>query len=796
MATNSEDLLTEQPFRESPFAQLRESAEAFRLESPLAAASTLFFWCGRLALVGVLVCSPWAFGGAEYEDQRWIYSGVLAALGLWLIGFTVQPRNLRIAQPFVPTLLVPIVAALLLGGLQIIPGFRSKLPKINFASRDVSDSRHATPSGGSTAQTRYDLRDDLTGRPRLSLYPASTRLELSRLSAGAAAFLAGLGLFAAPRMQRLLWLTLGLNGAALALFGISQKLSWNGKIYWRVPLTLGGQPFASFVNRNNAAGYLNLCLAAALAYAIWAFWRPKAVRRPGLARMGLSGDVPLGFRLPQPQHFLAILLSIMILAGVCASLSRGGTIAAAIAGLAVLALLAIQRGARTAAWAGCVGLVLCTTLLGWLGLSGSFANRLATLFDERVAADARWMNWQTALRAVRDFPLLGTGLGTYRYAYQPYQTHSTSLWFFNADNHYVEGLTEGGLVGIVLMGACLGLMIRALWVLLRRGAAGTNDPLVYVALFALVSQFIQAGSDYGISVPANMLTFATMCGVIVGESVRRCVPQRPPFSIALPVWQPRLVMAVLSLALLVNGVLGVEEVCAASAAKAARISVPVLLKPDSLSESKMESAIATLSAAVKRRPDDAELRQALGELWIYRYRQQAFRFWEQRVAENPELESPNWKAIDLTALHRLANRAWHETDRTTLDELRHARIVSENLVPARGHLQAARAACPLLPGIGLNLAMSDFLDDVDPPGMSNLERAVALAPVNEDVLYMAGVLARQASRHDLSEQFWSRCLSLGARHQTAILKVIGENQTSAKTAESLTKPFDANSGTK
>ena len=196
------------------------------------------------------------------------------------------------------------------------------------------------------------------------------------------------------------------------------------------------------------------------------------------------------------------------------------------------------------------------------------------------------------------------------------------------------------------------------------------------------------------------------------------------------------------------------------------------MKPDSLSESKLDAAIEILGAAVRRRPDDAELRQSLGELWIYRYRQKAYRFWEQKAAETPEMEPPNWNAIGLVALHRLANNALHGADRQTLDDLRRTPLVRENLRPARGHVLAARAACPLLPGIGLNLAMSDFLDDVDPSGMTNVERAVALAPVNEDVLFTAGLLANQASQQDLGEQFWARCLSVGTRHQTQILNAV------------------------
>src|SRR5258708_34367971 len=111
--------------------QVRDAGRDVRVESPFAAASSFFSWTGRLLLLAVLICAPWAFGGAEYEHQRWLYAGVLAALGLWLVAFSLQPGELRFSPPVVPTLLVPIVAALLLGGIQILPGPRSQLPTLN-----------------------------------------------------------------------------------------------------------------------------------------------------------------------------------------------------------------------------------------------------------------------------------------------------------------------------------------------------------------------------------------------------------------------------------------------------------------------------------------------------------------------------------------------------------------------------------------------------------------------------------------------------------------------------------------
>jgi hypothetical protein len=69
------------------------------------------------------------------------------------------------------------------------------------------------------------------------------------------------------------------SGAALAFFGIAQQLRWQGKLYWMIPLGEGASPFASYVNRNHAASYLNLTLACAVGFAIWAFSRKASKRK-------------------------------------------------------------------------------------------------------------------------------------------------------------------------------------------------------------------------------------------------------------------------------------------------------------------------------------------------------------------------------------------------------------------------------------------------------------------------------------------------------------------------------------
>ena len=173
----------------------------------------------------------------------------------------------------------PLLGALLLGALQVVPvgtGVHAALSPAGARLR--ADLVDPAAHEAIVAPGPQDAMPDETWRP-LSLYPASTRRDLAMLVLATTAFVLGSFWFQTGSSQ--LWLCglVGLNGAVFALFGIVQRLSYNGKLYWLTPLADGGQPFAAYVNRNNAGGYLILCLAAAVAMGVWATQRDGRVGR-------------------------------------------------------------------------------------------------------------------------------------------------------------------------------------------------------------------------------------------------------------------------------------------------------------------------------------------------------------------------------------------------------------------------------------------------------------------------------------------------------------------------------------
>ena len=226
----------------------------------------------RVTLLIVLLITPWLFGGV-WASVQWVLMLVLAVL----LALELVSRFGDANRPnVIPTVWLPLLAGIALGAFQLIPWTPSLADWFAAESRQwrqeftapvsssTDDGQAATDSETATASVTSITR---------SLYSVATREYLALLCLATAVLV--LSSLHIVDKQSILWLFTGtaICGAGLSFFGVVQRLSWNGKFYWVFePLYGGFQSFGPFVNRNNAGGFLNLCLAAALGLLIWVHW--------------------------------------------------------------------------------------------------------------------------------------------------------------------------------------------------------------------------------------------------------------------------------------------------------------------------------------------------------------------------------------------------------------------------------------------------------------------------------------------------------------------------------------------
>ncbi len=293
-------------------------------------------------------------------------------------------------------------------------------------------------------------------------------------------------------------------GAALhACFGIARQVYPEMQVFGA---QLSSTSFGCFVNRNNAALLMNIGLAASLGLLAW--------RLAALTGMEVDDkDFEIGELLSllnDRASIVGVISAALCLCGLLVCGSRGGLAALVVGSLLALGWVRQQRGSKTVPVVGLAILVCVAILLIPLNLDMQSIQRLEIFSGDDTSTllrDARFPHWQDGMQTAKAYFPAGSGLGSYAYAYLPYQHAGSDKWFHHADNLWLELLVEQGLPGLIFTVLIFWLMIRTL---LRMNHS--VDPIDHGLRVAgwfmvgvlLVSQFF----DFGLIIPSNLIAVA------------------------------------------------------------------------------------------------------------------------------------------------------------------------------------------------------------------------------------------------------------------------------------------------
>jgi O-antigen ligase len=320
----------------------------------------------------------------------------------------------------------------------------------------------------------------------LSAYPYLTKLELLKWGACLVLFFLAVQVLRTPEEARGVVWYLVVLGFCVALFGIVQHLTSNGKLYWFRELRYGGIIFGPYVNRNHFSGLMELLLPLGMALLF-----ARGVRRDQLPLLGLFTLVPVG------ALFLAA--------------SRGGIVSFAVELALLVALLFALPGGKTRMAMVLGFVVLAGGLLLWLE-AGTFLDRF-TNFSEEVTRDRRLVMTRDTLRIFRDHPWLGTGLGTLVTVYPRYESFYDGKLAVHAHNDYVELLAETGVVGGLAALAFLVLLFRFALVRLARERLAFSLAARLGSVTACVGLLVHSLVDFNLHLPSHALIFLVLAAV-------------------------------------------------------------------------------------------------------------------------------------------------------------------------------------------------------------------------------------------------------------------------------------------
>jgi len=338
-------------------------------------------------------------------------------------------------------------------------------------------------------------------RRTLSIYPYQTRQNLALLLCYAGIFVVVVAYFRTRvRLLRLLDTVVAV-AFLVSLFGILQKFSSNGLMFW---IRAGPHTdfFGPFVNRNSYAAFAGTVLPIAVGLFLAALYAWRRGNQEMLPRTLVYG-------------FAAAILA----TGVGLSLSRGGMISVSLSMIMLLAWLLLlgRRGPEL----GVLGVLVVAAGAALLWFRpGEIIERVETLsqglstptFAMRVVA------WKRALVMAGDHLLVGTGLGSFRFAFLGYAPPGKA-WWNTAHNEYIELVCDTGLVGAVLLGA--GLVFYGRRVLRPSVLNGRAAPYSFAGLVSgLTGLLIHSTVSSNLQVPANGLLLVVLSASLVALVTR------------------------------------------------------------------------------------------------------------------------------------------------------------------------------------------------------------------------------------------------------------------------------------
>jgi len=314
-------------------------------------------------------------------------------------------------------------------------------------------------------------------------------------------------------------------GLMLALFGLIQHFSWDGRFFWwRQTTDLVTSPFGPFVAHNHFAGYMELLLPIPIAFVIMQVGRIEARIFYGFAAALMGGAA-------------------------IASLSRGGFISlfAQLIFLAVatpfvsrqrrhIGLRASSHRRNLAPIASpLLAITVITIAIGasvyWIGLE-PVINRMtqgqmtADASEESFLLSRGWI-WRDTVTMIRAHLTTGVGLGAFETTFPIYSQGDGALQIGQAHNDYLQLLAEAGIIGAVVLLWFLSIVVSQLF----RGLQASDPLMVALALGSggsLVGMMVHSIFDFNLQLSSHALLLVLLTAVLARVNVPETAPVSVP----------------------------------------------------------------------------------------------------------------------------------------------------------------------------------------------------------------------------------------------------------------------------
>lgn len=449
-----------------------------------------------LIFTGILLFSPLAFGTVEPWSLTIMETLIFLALFLF---FSIKAKRKESSLYEIPGI-IPLTCLLLYMLFQLVP-IPSGIMKI------------ISPETYVLFQETLSFDKPIQWMT-ISINHKATIAEFFRIASYGAFYILTVQILTDKDLLKKVITVVVVFASMLSLFGILQHILSNDKIFWFRELTMGGTPFGPYVNRNHYAGLMEMLFPLVLG--LFIFYKPH------VSYKSFREKIAEIFNLQRTNiHILLGFAGILIGTSVFLTLSRSGIVSLCLS-MAIFGFIVSVRGmSRTRGIIIMIVFLLIALSVGWFGWDPIFERFEKIMNVQGDISEQRLQLWKDSRNILIDFPVTGTGFGSFINIYPRYRTISGDSIADHAHNDYIELLTNGGIISFLIF---LWFVFTVLYKSFKTYFKRHEIYSIYIFLgciTGIISIFMHSTTDFNLHIGANGLYFAFLFGLAVSAANTR-----------------------------------------------------------------------------------------------------------------------------------------------------------------------------------------------------------------------------------------------------------------------------------
>jgi putative inorganic carbon (HCO3(-)) transporter len=336
----------------------------------------------------------------------------------------------------------------------------------------------------------------------LSVDPQASRVSLLKSLAYAAIFFLTLALLGRRSRIQSGARALVYGALALSIYGVTMHLAGANEEWFGTEVSHWSSASATFANRNHFAGFLEMTLAVGIGLLIAGLSDRRADSWKKFLRLTLDWIL-------SAKMLLRVALCILVIALTTTHSRMGNTAFFASLLIAGTLGIALSRHATRNTVLLLASLVAIDLFIvgSWFGVE-----RLAQRLEQTTMQDIQEREEPAvyAVPLIRDYPVFGSGPGTFYVAFPRYRPPTVALFYSQAHNDYAQFAAESGVLGFAILAlfvaSSLACALLAQW---RR-----RDPLMrgmsFACLMGVTAILIHSWTDFNLQIPSNAAYFMVL----------------------------------------------------------------------------------------------------------------------------------------------------------------------------------------------------------------------------------------------------------------------------------------------